>query len=127
MVFKYEGKEWKRIPLQELPAEINTPNLIFSMPDIKVEQSGKRFMSAEIIKAIIADYKQPEFKTILREAVKGGLGITSCEKMVPYGKSGWLGLDWFSDKPTYETCLKFCEEKGVSPQNCPCNSLFKGK
>ena len=26
VVFKYEGKEWKRIPVHELPAEINRPN-----------------------------------------------------------------------------------------------------
>ena len=69
VVFKYQDKEWKRIPLQELPAEIKTPNLIFSMPDIKVEESGKRFMSVEMIKAIIEDYKQPEYKTILREVL----------------------------------------------------------
>jgi hypothetical protein len=29
VIFKYEGKVWQRIPLQELPAEIKTPNLIF--------------------------------------------------------------------------------------------------
>lgn len=70
VIFQYQGKEWKRIPLQELPADIKTPNLIFSMPDIKVEESGKRFMSAEMIKAITAGYKQPEYKTILREALE---------------------------------------------------------
>ncbi len=87
VIFKYEGKEWKRVPLQELPAEINTPNLIFSMPDIKVEQSGKRFMSAEMIKAIIDDYKQPEFKTILREAYPGAEGV--CEQLIKY-KGYWI-------------------------------------
>lgn len=69
VIFKYDGKAWQRIPLQELPAEIKTPNLIFSMPDIKVEESGKRFMSAEMIRAITAEYRQPEYKTILREAL----------------------------------------------------------
>lgn len=69
VIFKYDGKAWQRIPLQELPAEIKTPNLIFSMPDIKVEESGKRFMSAEMIRAITEGYKQPEYKTILREVL----------------------------------------------------------
>ena len=69
VIFKHEGKEWKHIPLQELPAEIKTPNLIFSMPDIKVKESGKSFMTAEMIGEIIASYKQPEYKTILREAL----------------------------------------------------------
>jgi len=88
VVFKYQDKEWKRIPLQELPAEIKTPNLIFSMPDIKVEESGKRFMSVEMIKAITESYKQPEYKTILRGAVKGG-SIASCPEMVRV-KDGWI-------------------------------------
>ncbi|MDP2760686.1 MAG: hypothetical protein Q8O64_09855 [Sideroxyarcus sp.] len=126
VVFKYQGKAWNRIALQELPAEIQTPNLIASSPDDEAKKAGQRIVSAEAIKALIAGYKTPEHKTILREAVKGGVGITSCEHMIPYGKSGWLGLDWFRDQPTYEACLKFCERKGVSPQNCPCETLFKG-
>jgi hypothetical protein len=125
VIFKYDAKAWQRIQLQELPAEIKIPNLIQSSPDTEVEKSGKSFISAEMIKAIAADYRQPESKTILREPVKDG-GITSCEHMVPYGKSGWLGLDWFRDQPSYEACLKFCERKGVSQQNCPCEALFKG-
>ena len=69
VVFKYQGKEWQRIPLQELPLEIKTPNLIFSMPDIEVEKLGTRFVSAEQIRAITARYTQPQYKTILREAL----------------------------------------------------------
>src|SRR5262245_48382139 len=45
VIFKYDGKMWQRIPLQELPAEIKVPNLIFSSPDIAVEKSGTRFIS----------------------------------------------------------------------------------
>lgn len=67
VIFKYEGKTWQRIQLSELPAEIKTPNLIFSAPDIAVEKSGSRFMTSEMIKKIISAYKQPEYKTILRE------------------------------------------------------------
>lgn len=70
VIFKHEGKEWKRIPLQELPTEIKTPNLIFSMPDVKVKESGKRFMTVEMIQKIIGDYRQPEYRTILREALE---------------------------------------------------------
>lgn len=69
VIFKYQDHAWQRIAIQALPAEIKTPNLIFSMPDIKVKESGKRFMTAEMIGAIIASYKQPEYKTILREVL----------------------------------------------------------
>jgi len=127
VIFKHDGNKWKRITLQELPVESKTPNLIISSPDSKAKQIPQSLISAETIKELNANFKQPEYQTILREAVKGGIGLTSCEKMVPYGKGGWLGLDWFSDQPSYEACLKFCESKGVSPQNCPCETLFKGK
>ena len=69
VVFKYEGKEWKRITLQELPTEIKIPNLIFSSPDTEVERIGKNFISTEMIQKITARYSQPEYKTILREAL----------------------------------------------------------
>lgn len=72
VIFQYQSKEWKRIPLQELPAEIKTPNLIFSSPDIEVEKFGKRFIPADMIKQLIDGYKQPEHKTILRETMAGG-------------------------------------------------------
>lgn len=125
VVFKYQGKSWQRISLQELPVEFKTPNLIFSSPDSEAEKTGQRIVSAETIKALYEGYKQPEFKTILREAYPTAAG--GCAEMVPYGNGGWLGLDWFSDQPTYEACLKFCEKKNVRPQNCPCARLFKGK
>lgn len=87
VVFKYEGKEWKRIPLQELPAEIKTPNLIFSSPDNEVERMGKSFVSAESIKTITARYRQLEYKTILREAYPGAAG--GCEELIRY-KGYWI-------------------------------------
>ena len=91
VVFQYQGKEWKRIRLEELPEEIKTPNLIFSMPDIKVEEFGKRFITAEMIKGLIDSYQQPEFKAIMREAVKpGSLGsLVNCEEMIRV-KDGWV-------------------------------------
>lgn len=72
VIFKYDGKAWQRIPLEELPTEIKTPNLIFSMPDIEVEKAATQFMTAEKIKAIISGYKQPEYKTIVREPLAAG-------------------------------------------------------
>lgn len=126
VIFKYEGKEWKRISLQELPAGIKTPNLIFSMPDIEVEKIGKSFVTAEMIQQIINGYSQPEYKTILREPVPNAGG--SCPVMISYGKyGGWIGLDWFTDQPSLDACLKFCDHKKISAETCPCNSIFKGK
>jgi hypothetical protein len=90
VVFQYQGKEWTRIPLQGLPSDITTPNVIFSEPDFQVEQLGTRFVTAEKIKGLINGYKQPEFKTILRAPVKpGSVGSTNCEERVLY-KGHWI-------------------------------------
>ena len=89
VIFKYDGKEWQRITLAELPTEIKTPNLIFSMPDIEVERIGKQLIPAEMIKQIIDRYKQPEFKTILREALPTAYINEMCMEMVPY-KGSWV-------------------------------------
>jgi hypothetical protein len=125
VIFQYQGEEWTRIPLQELPLEFKLPNLVISSPDSEVKKTGLSLVPAEIVKKMNAGFKQPEYKTIMREPVIGGLSITSCEKMVPYGKAGWLGLDWFSDQPTRAACLSFCVKKGVGQQHCPCTKLFK--
>lgn len=120
VIFKYQDNEWQRIALQELSVEIKTPNLIFSMPDIEVERAGTRFMTEEKIKTIISGYKQPEFKTILREPLAKKM---LCEEKIRT-EDGWLGIDWFTSKPTYDACLKVCERHKVSLQNCPCERLF---
>lgn len=127
VIFQYQGTEWKRIPLEELPTEINTPNVIFSMPDVVVEKFGKRFVTAEMIKGVIADYKQPELKTILREPV-ANVG-KQCGEMIYAGKEGggWIGLGWFRNKPSRSACFKYCEDKHVPADRCPCTTLFKEK
>jgi hypothetical protein len=91
VVFRYDGKVWQRISLQELPAEIKAPNLIFSSPDMAVEKSGTRFISAEKIKQLIQGYRQAEYKTILRESVKRGTvgSSVNCEERVLY-KGYWI-------------------------------------
>lgn len=88
VVFRYDAKTWQRIPLDSLPQELKTPNLIFSDPDTTVEQMGKRVVSAEAIQRIVAGTKQAEFKSIIRQVVKVGNGITGCEELIRY-KCGW--------------------------------------
>lgn len=124
ILFKYENDAWQQIPLKEFPAELVEANLMH-MP---ASSLLKPYYPVEAAKAQRQDGNINAYaKTILREPLaKGSIGITSCEHMIPYGKSGWLGLDWFSDQPTYEACLKFCEKKSVNPKDCPCETLFKG-
>lgn len=87
VVFRYEGKEWKRIALADLPAEFKLPNLIISSPDDEVEKSGKRFITAEMVGRMNQGFGRPEYKTLLREAYKGAGG--GCEELIRY-KGHWI-------------------------------------
>ena len=78
VIFKHDGKNWQRISLQELPDEIKTPNILSSSPDIEAKKLGVDIVSADFIKQWTSEFTQPEYKTILREPVKGGEGLTIC-------------------------------------------------
>ncbi len=89
VIFKYDGKEWQRISLLELPTEIKTPNLIPSSPDHEAKKSGQRIVSAEKIRALYDGYRQPEFKTILRETLPKERIKEMCEELILY-KGSWI-------------------------------------
>jgi hypothetical protein len=124
VVFKYQSKTWQRIPLQELPAVLTALNLIFSSPDTEAKKSGQAVISAEAIKTLNAGHTKAEYKAILREPLKGA--EAGCGEMI-FTKNGWEGLGFFSHQPSYDACLKYCDRKGVSQQDCPCKKLFKGE
>lgn len=67
VVFKYQDGCWRRIVLQELPARFKTPNLIISSPDDAVRKAGLSLVPAERVQEFNAGFKQPEYRTILRE------------------------------------------------------------
>jgi hypothetical protein len=89
VIFKYQGKAWNRITLQELPADIKTPNLIPSSPDTEAKKTGQRIVSAEAIRALYDGYRQPEYKTILREALAKTQMNQMCEELILY-KGSWI-------------------------------------
>jgi hypothetical protein len=72
VVFKYQGGDWKRIALQELPVRFKTPNLVISSPDDAAKKAGGSLISAERVSQfnnapVAAGSEQPQYKTILRE------------------------------------------------------------
>lgn len=105
VVFKFQGGDWKRIALQELPARFKTPNLIMYSPDDEAKQAGGGLITAEMVDQInnkgpfSAAYPQPpQYKTILRVPMKVHPdSIVSCEVMVRitegWGKGGWRSPD----------------------------------
>lgn len=89
VVFEYQDHEWKRIPLEELPPGIKLPNMLHASPDeVAEERAIGGVVSASAIREENDGYKQPEYKTIVREVVKRG-GITRCEEMIRV-KDGWV-------------------------------------
>lgn len=101
VLFRYNVDQWQRIDVKELPAAIQTPNLIVSSPDNKVQQLGNTFVNAQTIQTINDDLRQPEYKTILREQTTGGL--PACEVLVKY-KCGWGAPGEFNRKYFENTC-----------------------
>jgi len=121
ILFKYVNAAWQQIPLKEFPAELVEANLM-NMPDSRLL---KPYYTVAAVKAKLADGNISAYaKTILREAFP--TGNMGCGEMIRTGDGGWDGIGWFSEQPSKEACLKYCEREEVSAQNCPCNRLFRG-
>ena len=91
VVFKYQSKAWQQMPLQELPAVLTMPNLIFSSPDTEAKKSGQAVISAEAIKTLNVGHTLAEHKSILQQPIKPGtyLSLVSCKEMNRI-KDGWI-------------------------------------
>jgi hypothetical protein len=123
--FKYDGKAWQRISVEEFPAEFKTINMALDIMGREVKHLvNLGFVSSEKIRELNRHIDRPEVKTILREAYPSAEG--RCSEMIRTN-DGWEGLGFFKNQPSYEACSKYCDRKGVNQQNCPCETLFKGK
>jgi hypothetical protein len=89
VIFKYDGKAWQRIRISELPAEFKTINVAVSTLADEDKLTGLGFVSAEKIKELNSDVKQPEYKTILREPLAQERINQMCEERVLY-KGSWI-------------------------------------
>lgn len=88
--FKYDGNTWQRIPLEEFPAEFKTANVAFSIRGLQVENLvSMGLVSAEHLKKLNSDINQPEYKSILREALPKERINQMCMEMILY-KGHWI-------------------------------------
>jgi hypothetical protein len=127
--FKHDGKTWQRIALEEFPTEFKNINLVINTLAHEKKLDSQGLASAEMVKKLNSSLTQEEYKTILRTPLdhwKPRPPGSNSGRMVRTA-DGWIGMDWFEDQPSLEACLKLCEKKKVSPKDCPCNTLFKGK
>lgn len=90
--FKHNDAAWQRISLTEFPAEFKGINLVMDTDNNEGKLTTLGLVSVEQVKKFNSGYRQPEFRTILREAVKGETGVSSvdCEELVFY-KGAWIG------------------------------------
>jgi hypothetical protein len=99
--FKYDGKAWQRIPLEEFPAEFKTINVALTLGGKDVEAMvSLGVVPAENIRERNSRLTQAEFKTILREPVKpNGVSQTSCP--IPTTAAAKLIVPEVDGKPIY--------------------------
>ena len=110
VIFKYDGKEWKRISMQELPLEFKDINLVNETKDDAKHLVNTALVTAEAVRSFNSDLKQPEHKTILREPMAKGNGcpIPTNARAQPIGPvingqtlyyNWWpLAKDWLKSK-----------------------------
>ncbi|MEQ6343033.1 MAG: hypothetical protein M3A44_15640 [Gammaproteobacteria bacterium] len=75
VIFKYDGKAWRRIQLPEFPAVFKNINLVidtYEENEIKVHERKSGFVSSESVIEINSSLTQPEYKTIMREPLPTG-------------------------------------------------------
>ena len=83
VLFRYHNKAWTRVPLEDLPIEVKSPNLVLSTPDEIAQKVRNGVVSAEIVKERNSGAILPQYKTIIRQAPPAG----PC--LVPLPGGGW--------------------------------------
>lgn len=88
VLFKYEGEQWKRINLAELPIALlgADANVIVGTPDVRIVKS---FYTAAGVSAVNHDIQAPEYRSILREGLSIERLEQMCEERVLY-KGYWI-------------------------------------
>jgi hypothetical protein len=125
VVFKHEANTWQRIALTDLPPEVKTPNLVQSMPDLIAAQEPGRFVTAARIAQIVADYRDPKYRTILREAMTEEQINSSCQETFSNGKGRALSANWFKLSKSIAECRRTCQVYEYDSNSCPCSKFFK--
>lgn len=85
--FKYDDNAWRRIQLSEFSAEFREINLVINTLAHEMEISSQSPVRAELVKKLNGSLEQPEYKTILREALPN-VG-KECIELVLY-KGAWI-------------------------------------
>ena len=92
VIFKYDGKQWHRIPIEQLPPEFKEMNLVNDTKGDAKRLVQASLVTPEEIKQFNWDLKQPELKVILRMPMSKQQINQMCMEMIHY-RCGWFGVD----------------------------------
>jgi hypothetical protein len=107
VIFKFDGNAWQRIQMVALPSEFKAINLIVNNgreEDIQKAANQLGYVSAESVHSINSSLRQPEYQTILREALPQDRITQLCEERVLY-KGLWI-------LPNDPVARKFIDQQG---------------
>lgn len=88
--FKYDGKAWQRIPLEEFPSEFTSANVYVG----RLQPRDREIEMVSIVRINESNRElaihQPHLRTITRTPLKPGTVGVRCEELVFY-KGAWVG------------------------------------
>lgn len=88
--FKYDGKAWQRISLEEFPVEFKEANVMvggYNRYNLEENERDASVLTVETIRRVNHRPRRlKEHQTIIREPMEGG--DTDCPEMVPF-EGGW--------------------------------------
>lgn len=92
VIFTYDGKDWQRILIQELPVEFKEINLVNNTKEHAEKMSVMSIAAADVIKKFNSSLRQPEYQAVLRDPIKPHTveSNVNCEELVFY-KGAWVG------------------------------------
>ena len=124
VIFKYEGNNWQRIDMADLPPEIKTINIVLSTLTHEKDFAEMGFITAEKVNDLNSNLREEIYKTIVRTPFNEEGRISGCPEMIYDGHGGWTGINAFKREASYEDCLKACNNHRINPEYCPCTRLF---
>lgn len=104
--FKFNGKDWQRLSLEEFPIEFKTINVAIYLGGRAVDKmSDLGLVPVEHIQKSNRELQQPEYKAILRDPLEKDTSgsIVTCEELIWYG-CGWGAPGEFNRKYFEQTC-----------------------
>lgn len=104
VIFRYQGNDWQRISLNELPIEFKAFNLIFSTPDENAKKLAVNgVVSSQKIREHLDEGRDDTTKKEYKSLVREPLANAGCEELVRY-KCGWGAPGEFNRKYFERVC-----------------------